>query len=87
MNVILRGKLIPTAMGRTWMDDPELRKTLELHPLLTFTCDPYVWAIRYEIIHPHELVSGPVRTRLFGAELFRKLTGREITWPLPASGV
>lgn len=86
MNVILRGQLIRTSMGRVWNDDPELRRALEFNPLLTFTCDEYVWAIKYEGIHTHELVSGPFRTRLFGAELFRKLTGRELTWPQPASG-
>lgn len=86
MNAILRGQLIHTSMGRVWNDDPELRNTLELHPLLTFFCSNFGWSIKYGVASTHELVSGPYSTWLFGAELFRKLTGREITWPQPASG-
>lgn len=80
---VLRGNVIPTAFGRVWTDDAVLRERLEFSPLLTFTTiktDGLTsWRIHYEFNGAqHTLARGPGESVQFGAELFRKLTGREV---------
>jgi len=85
--VIVRAKVNKEALGRTWLDDAALRSSLELDPEIVFIYTPRAagwpdqWAIKYNArstLAPITLVEGRRAGLLFGAELFRRLTGKEV---------
>ena len=85
--IIVRAKVNKEALGRTWLDDAALREALERDPEIVFVYTPRAagwpdqWAIKFR---PHDrldtisLVEGRRAGLLFGAELFRRLTGKEV---------
>ena len=85
--VIVRAKVNKEALGRTWLDDAALRAALELDPEIVFIYTPRAagwpdqWAIKFHaagVLYPLTLVEGRRAGLLFGAELFRRLTGKEV---------
>lgn len=73
------------ALGRVWTDDAALRDALSVNPELIFSAAeayngyPTEWCIFFRrdgSLLP--LVAGRLSGLRFGAELFRKLTGKEV---------
>ena len=84
MKFVSANLIAPHALGRVWTTDVALREALEASPRLVFVSGPDGWVIQYRlrtergVVRTRTLCKGPVATKLFGAEMFRKLTGKEV---------
>lgn len=88
MITTIKANVIPTALGRVWSDDEKLRAALEKDPEIAFSYQPAGagWPTQWNIsVRYHDgpqgritLIEGRMAGLRFGAELFRKLTGKEV---------
>lgn len=87
--MLVKAKLMnPSALGRVWTEDHRLREALERDPEIAFVYFPANagWPAEWSIsVRYHEgerdliaLVEGRAVGLRFGAELFRRLTGKEV---------
>lgn len=73
------GNLIVSTMGRVW-EDESLRAAFERGgSVVRFeVSDELGWSIRYGTGGCRKLAGGPAASVAWGAEQFRKLTGKEV---------
>lgn len=81
MKTVTAELMYPNALGRVWATDNALRTALVADPALTFSVIGGLnWTVSYKDVegYPRTLCTGPMKTVLWGAEQFRKLTGKEV---------
>lgn len=81
MKTVSAELMYPNALGRVWATDNGLRKAFLANPVLTFSVIGGLnWTISYKDVegYPRTLCTGPMLSAIWGADQFRKLTGKEV---------